>query len=80
VGGLHDFEFGYLSSALKTELMALRLKEGRDLTEFVEYADKLNCPTLATYVRELHPGMIPTNIRNVQYTRDSYPMPTAPPV
>jgi hypothetical protein len=79
-GGLHDFEFGYLSSSLKTELMQLRLKEGRDLMEFVEYADQLNCPVLATYVRELNPGMFPANIRNMKYTRDSYPMPNAPPV
>lgn len=79
-GGLHDFEFGYLSSALKMELMQLRLKEGRDLTEFIEYADQLNCPLLATYVRELNPGMFPSNIRDMKITRDSYPMPNAPPV
>ena len=79
-GGLHDFEFGYLSSALKNELMALRLREGRDLTECIEYAKQLNCPLLAAYVEGLNPGMIPANIRNVPYTRDAYPMPTAPPV
>lgn len=77
-GGIHDFEYGNLSPGLRTELMILRLKEGRDLVEFAEYADQINCNHIATFVRDLHPGMIPSNIQQYGPHYGTMPMPTAP--
>lgn len=77
-GGMHDFEYGLLSAGLRTELMILRLKEGRELTEFVQYAEHINCTHIASFVRELNPGMIPRNIQQQGPQYGTSPYPTAP--
>ena len=59
---LGSFRFGNLTEELKTELMVLRLREGRDLTEFVKFAEQLNYPELAEWIAKLNPGTIPPEI------------------
>ena len=59
---LQDFKYGSLTSGLKEELMVLRAKLGRNLTEFVKYAEELNHPDLATYIDTLNPGTFPREV------------------
>ena len=59
---LGDFRFGNLSEELKNELMIIRLRQGRNLTEFVKFAEQLNYPDLANWIDKLNPGQFPPEI------------------
>jgi hypothetical protein len=61
---LQDFKYGSLTSSLKEELMMLRIKLGREMTEFVEYAKELHHSDLATYINTLNPGTFPRELIN----------------
>lgn len=58
---LADFNNGNLSELLKEEIMMVRVREGRNLTEFVTAAK--GWPEIATWIENLHPGSIPPAIR-----------------
>ena len=62
-----DLCFDILSEGLKNELMVIRIKEGRDLTEFVKFAKGRNAFTVATWIDHMNPGEFPTQIQHKKY-------------
>ncbi len=59
---LIDFRNGNLSNTLKDEIMLLRIQKGRDLTEFVKYAEICEQAELAHWLHNLNPLDIPPEI------------------
>ena len=58
----NDFIKGNLSKLLKDELMVCRLKTGRYLTEFTEYATYLGHKDIYTFCHTLNPVEFPIEI------------------
>ena len=57
-----DFMTGSLSERLKEELMVYRVRAGRNLTEFVEYATELEHLKIADYCNNLFPTSFPPSV------------------
>jgi hypothetical protein len=60
--GLEDFRHGNLTDSLKEELMITRVRLGRNLTDFVKYADQLHHDELAEYIERMNVAAIPPEI------------------
>ncbi len=71
-----DFQHDNLTESLKEELMIHRCREGRDLREFVRYADQCRAIEVAGWVDKLYPGLIPREIQQ----RAAAPRASAPQV
>lgn len=59
---LNNFRYGSLTDTLKKEIMLHRLKEGRDLREFIKYAEQCRQPELATWIERLNTGTFPPDV------------------
>lgn len=62
-GAYSDFSFDILSDQLKHEIMILRIREGRNLTDLIKEAEAKNAFEIATWIDHLNPGEIPIAIR-----------------
>ena len=60
---LLDIRIGHLSQSLKEELMLLRIQKGRDLTEFVKYAEQCEQAEVADWIHKMNPCDFPQWIR-----------------
>lgn len=62
-----DLCFDNLSDTLKTELMILRLKEGRDLTEILTVAKDKKSTEVVAWLEAMNPCDFPASIREAAY-------------
>jgi hypothetical protein len=60
---LDSFRFGNLTQELKEEIMMKRVTAGRELTEFVKFAEQINQLEIANWIARLNPGEIPAALR-----------------
>jgi hypothetical protein len=64
---LLDFKAGNLTDTLKEELMVLRVREGRNLTEFGTYANELNHDAIADFIEHMNITTFPSEIHRKAY-------------
>jgi hypothetical protein len=57
-----DFCFDNLTEELKKELMILRIRRGRNLSEYIRFAQNHNSFTIATWIDHMNPGEFPKEI------------------
>ena len=59
----HMFKNGQLTDDLKKHIMMIRVREGRNLTEFVAYAKELGHKDITDFCENLQPWMIPRDVQ-----------------
>jgi hypothetical protein len=57
-----DFCFDNLTDTLKHELMVLRIRKGKNLTDFVKLAERRNAVEVANWIDRMNPGEFPKEI------------------
>ena len=62
VKAFNDLQKGYLSNELKDELMLYRLRQKRDLVEFIEYASQHRYVSIMNFCKNLDPPNYPPHI------------------
>lgn len=62
-----DFISGTLSERLKYEIMIYRVRQKRDLTEFIKFSKQRKNPQIALWIENLNPTNIPEDIRREAY-------------
>ncbi len=62
---LADFRSGKMTHTLMKEIMILRLKKGRNLDEYVKYAEQCKAVELANWISCLNPGEFPKDIHTI---------------